>query len=98
MNRKILTVAIGVNALALVALLGYSIERTAWLFDLFEDWTEAAVAAAVVVELAAVALLVGAGALSHLDAAARAWANRALVAVLSVQALANLSAGYLRGG
>lgn len=98
MNRKILIGAILINALALVALLGYSIERTAWLFDLFEDWTPAARAAAVVVELAAVALLVGAGALAHLDEAARAWANRALVAVLSVQALANLSAGYLRGG
>lgn len=100
MNKKLLTTAIVVTFLALAALLGYSIERTAWLFGQFEteSWWLAAYAAAIVVELAAVALIVGAGALAHLDAAARAWANRALVAVLSVGALANLSAGYLRGG
>src|SRR5262249_20343943 len=92
------TLAIVVTSLALTALLGYSIERTAWLFGQFEDWTVAAYAAAVVIELAAVALIVGAGALAHLDSTARTWANRALVAVLSVGALANLSAGYLRGG
>lgn len=90
--------AIIATALALLALLAYSLERSAWLFGLFEQWSILAVAAAVVVELAAVALIVGAGALAHIDPLTRAWANRALLAVLSVQALANLSAGYLRGG
>lgn len=95
MNKKL---AIIVCALALVALLAYSLERTAWLFGRFESWEFAAYAAAVVVELTAVALIVGASALAGLDKSAQAWANRALLAVLSVQALANLSAGYLRGG
>ena len=90
--------AIIATTLALLALLGYSLERSAWLFGLFERWTILAYAAAIVVELAAVALIVGAGALAGIDPSARAWANRALLAVLSVQALANLSAGYLRGG
>jgi hypothetical protein len=98
MNRKILVLAIITTGIALLALLVYSIERTSWLFGLFETWQPAAYAAALVVELAAVALLVGAGALAHMDMQARAWANRALLAVLSVAALANLSAGYLRGG
>lgn len=97
-NRKILVLAITLNTLSLIALLGYSLERTAWLFARFETDTVLPVAAAVVVEIAAVALLVGAGAIAQLDRPARAWANRALGAVLSVQALANLSAGYLRGG
>lgn len=95
MNKR---VAIGACVVALLALLAYSLERTAWLFQRFESWTLAAYAAAVVVELTAVALIIGASALAGLDTTARAWANRALLAVLSVQALANLSAGYLRGG
>lgn len=95
MNRKL---AIGVCALALLALLAYSLERTAWLFQQFESWWLAAYAAAVVVELAAVALIVGASAIAGLDKSAQAWANRALFTVLIVQAFANLSAGYLRGG
>lgn len=98
MNRKTLTFAILINTVALLALLGYSLERTAWLFQRFEVDTVLPVVAAVVVELAAISLLVGAGAMAQLDKAARAWSNRALGAVLSVQALANLSAGYLRGG
>lgn len=98
MNKKLLTTAIAVTFLALICLLAYSIERTAWLFGEFETWWPAAYAAAIVIELSAVALIVGAGALAHLDAKARAWANRALAAVLSVGALANLSAGFLRGG
>lgn len=93
-----LLVAILASFLALVALLAYSLERTAWLFTQFEQQQELAYAAAVVVELAAVALIAGSGAIGHLDQTARAWANRALIAVLSTQALANLSAGYLRGG
>ena len=98
MSKKILTLALVVNALALIALLAYSLERTAWLFQRFEVDQMLPIAAAVVVEVAAIGLLIGAGAIAQLDSAARAWANRALVAVLSVQALANLSAGYLRGG
>lgn len=98
MNRTALKIAIGATVVALLLLLAYSLERTVWLFALFEESKELAVAAAVVVELAAVALLAGAGTIAGLDQRARAWANRALLAVLSVQALANLSAGYLRGG
>jgi methylphosphotriester-DNA--protein-cysteine methyltransferase len=98
MNRTTIKIAIAINLLALIALLGYSLERTAWLFQLFEADQTLPVVAAVVVELAAISLLVGAGAIAQLDAKARAWSNRALGAVLSVQALANLSAGYLRGG
>src|SRR5689334_16076787 len=98
MNRKLLYTAIGATSFALLLLLIYSFERTSWLFGLFESWTIAAQAAALVVEMSAVALLVGAGALAHLDAHTRDWANRALLAVLSVSALANLTAGYLRGG
>ncbi len=82
-------------AIALLCLLIYSLERTAWLFELFEESSERATAAAVVVELAAVALIAGAGAL---DAVSKPWANRALLAILSVQAIGNLSAGYLKGG
>lgn len=98
MSRRTLIIGIGACALALLALLAYSLERTAWLFSLFEQRYELAIAAAVVVELAAVALLIGGATLATIDATAQAWANRALAAVLSVQALANLSAGFLRGG
>jgi hypothetical protein len=98
LQKKPLQVAIGATVLALLLLLGYSLERTVWLFALFEERAELAIAAAIVVELAAVALLAGAGIIAGMDVQAKAWANRALAAVLSVQALANLSAGYLRGG
>lgn len=98
MQKTHLKMAIGATVIALLLLLAYSLERTVWLFALFEESRELAVAAAIVVELSAVALLAGAGTIAGLDASARAWANRALLAVLSVQALANLSAGYLRGG
>ena len=95
MNRTQLKIGIGAVATALIALLYYSLERTAWLFELFEKDKSRAQSAALVVELAAVALLAGA---SVLDEKSRPWANRALLAVLSVQALGNLSAGYLEGG
>jgi hypothetical protein len=97
-KHSILWVSTCIVALALVLLLIYSFERTSWLFKLFEQEVYPAYAAALVVEVAAVALIAGAGAIAQLDSTARAWANRALLAVLSVQALANLSAGYLRGG
>lgn len=82
----------------MLALLAYSLERTAWLFGLYEQQHEVAIAAAVVVEFAAVALIAGAAPLAKLSPEARAWSNRALLAVLSVQSLANLAAGFLRGG
>lgn len=94
-SRKQVWIGIGAIALALLCLLYYSLERTAWLFELFEESRGRAQSAAIVVELAAVALLAGA---SVLDAQSRPWANRALLAILSVQALGNLSAGYLHGG
>jgi hypothetical protein len=97
-NRTQLKIGIGGTVTALLLLLAYSLERTVWLFGLFEQDQNLAIAAAIVVELAAVALLAGAGTIASLDGQAKAWANRALLAVLSVQALANLSAGYLRGG
>jgi len=93
-TRKQVYIGIAAITIALLCLLIYSLERTAWLFELFERDSYRALAAAVVVELAAVALLAGAGA----DEKSRPWANRALLAILSVQALGNLSAGYLHGG
>lgn len=97
-KRTTLQVALIGIGIALILLLVYSFERTSWLFGLFEEWHIAAYAAAVVVEASAVALIAGAGALALMDEQVRAWANRALGAVLSIQALANLAAGYLRGG
>jgi len=96
--KKALLAAIAVNALALLGLLVYSLERSIWVFSLYEVAAEPAIAAAAVIEVAAVALIISAGALDTNDDAAKSWANRALGAILSVQALANLTAGYLRGG
>ena len=96
MNKRVrVWIGLVAIAIALVCLLVYSLERTAWLFELFEESPARATAAAIVIELAAVALIAGAGAL---DAVSKPWANRALVAILSIQALGNLSAGYLKGG
>jgi hypothetical protein len=107
MNKRIIyAIAAGVAA-AIVALLAYSLDRTAWLFTLYEGTTPNAAdlgwAAALVVELAVVALVAGDGAAEalELDKTARerlrSWAGRGLAAVLLVQVLANLLAGYLRG-
>lgn len=108
MNRTALTWSAGAVGLAIVALLLYSLDRTAWLFRLYETGQQHAdtlgLAAAIVVELAAVALIAGdalAEALTRDRRAAdmlRAWAGRGLAAVLGAQILANLIAGYLRGG
>lgn len=94
--------------LAILALLIYSLDRTAWLFQLYESGQPHAAAigllAAVVVELAAIALIAGDGLAESLSddlptqQALRRWAGRGLILVLLVQALANLIAGYLRGG
>lgn len=92
-TRKQVWISIAAIAIALLALLLYSLERTAWLFELFEESGWRAMAAAVVVELSAVALLVGAG----VHEKSKLWANGALVAILSTQVLGNLSAGYLKG-
>ena len=51
MNRKSLIASVVVTALALLALLAYSLERTAWLFGLFEKSEDLAFTAAIVVEL-----------------------------------------------
>jgi hypothetical protein len=103
-NRKrtaILVAAIAVG-LAIVGLLAVSLDRTAWLFQFYEQGQEhgwwLGLAAAIVVELAAVALIAGDAAVEHLDRKAVAWANRSLVLILGVQWIANLAAGFLRGG
>ena len=96
-KQAILMGIIGIS-IALICLLVYSFERTSWLFGLFESWHIAAYAAAGVIEVAAVALLIGAAAWSQLDQERRLWASIALQVVLSIQALANLTAGYLHGG
>ncbi|MEN9937933.1 MAG: hypothetical protein RLZZ387_4512 [Chloroflexota bacterium] len=108
MKRHILGwIACGVG-LAIVALLAYSLDRTAWLFRLYESGQPHAealgLAAAIVIELAAVALIAGEGVAEsltddlQLQRTLRAWAGRGLAAVLGVQIVANLVAGYLRGG
>lgn len=100
MKNNLQAIRIGIVgiSIALALLLIYSFERTSWLFGLFEQWQVAAYAAAGVVEVAAVALLIGAGAWSQLDKERKLWASIALQVVLSIQALANLTAGYLHGG
>ena len=97
-SRQAILVGIFGISVALVLLLVYSFERTSWIFGLFEQWQIAAYAAAGVVEVAAVALLIGAAAWGQLDKERRLWASVALQVVLSIQALANLTAGYLHGG
>lgn len=97
-SRQAILIGIGGISIALVCLLIYSFERTSWIFGLFEAWNYAAYAAAGVVEVAAVALLIGAAAWGQLDKERRLWASIALQVVLSIQALANLTAGYLHGG
>lgn len=92
-SRKQVWISIGAIGIALLCLLAYSLERTAWLFELFEKDSYRSMAAAVVVELSAVALLTGAA----VNEKSRSWANGALVAILSTQVLGNLSAGFLEG-
>lgn len=105
----IITIAIGV---ALVALLAYSIERSAWLLSLYEavavegentSGPALAMAAALVAELGAIALIVGEAAIGlvgNKDTAKRLarWAGFGLLLVLSLQSVAGLVAGYTRGG
>lgn len=105
----IITAAIGV---ALIALLAYSIERSAWLLSLYEavavegkdtSGPALAMAAALVAELGAIALIVGEAAIGlvgNKDTAKRLarWAGFGLLLVLSLQSVAGLVAGYTRGG
>lgn len=104
-----LRLAVGFLAFCLLALLLYSIDRTAWLFGLYEQSVPGspagilglsphalAVQAALVVELSAVAFVVSEG-VAHQSQIVRRWVNAGLIAVLIVQTLANLLAGFIRG-
>lgn len=91
---------------ALLALLAYSIERSAWLLSLYElptdEGKQLALLAALVAESGAVALIVAEGSLSLLnrDTARQLarWAHFGLVIMLALQSVAGLVAGYTRGG
>lgn len=104
--KTTLLIITGIIGAALLALLAYSIERTAWLLSLYEvandSGTNLALMAALVAELGAVALIVAEGAMSLLDHyTARQlsrWAHFGLVVVLALQSAAGLIAGYVRGG
>lgn len=95
--------------LALLALLVYSLDRTSWLLAQYElaqpgtlaEWIGLSplalgVAAALVIEVGAVALVAG-DVLALERSAIKRYATAGLAVVLSVQALANLLAGFLRG-
>lgn len=107
MKKTLLSIT-GVIGLALVALLAYSVERSAWLLSLYETVGEGsygptlAMVAALVAELGAIALIIAEGAIGLLDhrTARRLarWANLGLIVVLSLQSVAGLVAGYTRGG
>jgi hypothetical protein len=99
----------GLILLALLALLVYSLDRTSWLLAQYElsqpgtlaDWLGLSplalgVAAALVIEVGAVAL-VGGDVLALERSKIQRYATAGLFVVLAVQALANLLAGYLRG-
>lgn len=95
--------------LALLLLLGYSLDRTSWLLSLYEAETPGTlaawlhvsplalgVAAAAVIEAGAVALII-ADALGKLDERIALYVWVGLIVVLAVQGFANLLAGFLRG-
>lgn len=107
-RRGATTIAI-VIILALLALLLYSLDRTSWLLAQYEvdtpgtlaEWIGLSplalgVAAALVIEVGAVALVAG-DVLALERSAIKRYATAGLAVVLSVQALANLLAGFLRG-
>jgi hypothetical protein len=107
-RRGAISIAI-VIIVALLALLVYSLDRTSWLLAQYElsqpgtlaDWLGLSplalgVAAALVIEVGAVALVAG-DVLALERSKIQRYATAGLAVVLSVQALANLLAGYLRG-
>lgn len=107
-RRGSITIAVLI-LLALLSLLVYSLDRTSWLlaqYELSEAGTLAhqlglsplalGVAAALVIEIGAIALVAG-DVLALERSAIKRYATAGLAVVLSVQALANLLAGYLRG-
>lgn len=109
MNARTCYTIAGLIILALLALLVYSLDRTSWLLAQYElsqagtlaDWLGLSplalgVAAALVIEVGAVALVAG-DVLALERSAIKRYATAGLVVVLSVQALANLLAGFLRG-
>lgn len=109
MSRTAYSAIAALILLALLSLLIYSLDRTSWLlaqYELSQPDTLAAwlglsplalgVAAALVIEVGAVALVAGDVLAIHHSAIKR-YATAGLAVVLSVQALANLLAGFLRG-
>jgi len=109
--KKSLLVITTIIGVALIALLAYSVERSAWLLELYEAPKTAddgsgpalAMAAALVAELGAVALIVGEAAIGlvgHERTAKRLarWAGFGLLLILSLQSVAGIIAGYTRGG
>lgn len=105
MRATLYTIA-GIIGAALLALLAYSIERSAWLLSLYElptdEGKQLALLAALVAEAGAVALIVAEGSLSLINARTAqklsAWAHFGLVIMLALQSVAGLIAGYTRGG
>lgn len=109
MTRRASIIIAVLILLALLSLLVYSLDRTSWLLAQYElsqpgtlaDYLKLSplalgVAAALVIEIGAVALVAG-DVLALERSAIKRYATAGLAVVLSVQALANLLAGYLRG-
>lgn len=105
-QRTSLTALCAGVALAIAILLIYSLDRTAWLFQIYEtgrgDWgLWIGFAAAVVIEVVAVALIASDSAATALwpteRQQVRHWAVSGLIGILVTQLAANLFAGYLRG-
>ena len=107
MSRRSLWGIAALITMATLALMLYSLDRTAWIFMLYETGRPNAqllgYIAAVVMELAVVGLIASEGAADALPIDAesrrvlRSWAARGLVMVLATQAVANLVVGFLRG-
>lgn len=107
MNRRTYSIIAAIIAVAILALLGYSLDRTAWAFRTFEGSQPLAaglgLAAALVVELAIIGLIAGralADALRLDDEARRVllrWGRAGMIAAILAQTTINLVAGGLRG-
>jgi hypothetical protein len=104
-SRRALAIVAALVGAGLAVLLVYSLDRTAWAFTIYETgqanaehlgWN-----AALVLEIAAVALIIGMSAVGVLPAPysgyVRRWAGPCLAAILAVQVSANMTAGFLRG-